>query len=131
VKSGTLNQIAYIPPKVPTIYSALSLGTSATNPAVYGVNTNAQILERGQVVEIVLNNNDMGKHPFHLHGHKFQVVSRSDDNAGNFVQNASTPEVPHMPMQRDVVTVRPGGNLRIRFVADNPGIWLFHCHIEW
>jgi iron transport multicopper oxidase len=98
---------------------------------VYGVNSNAHVLERGQVVEIVLNNNDIGKHPFHLHGHKFQLVSRSDAHVGNFVQNASTPAVPNMPMQRDVVTVRPGGNLRIRFVADNPGIWLFHCHIEW
>ncbi|KAI8844847.1 multicopper oxidase-domain-containing protein [Chytridium lagenaria] len=19
----------------------------------------------------------------------------------------------------------------IRFVADNPGVWFFHCHIEW
>jgi iron transport multicopper oxidase len=116
---------------VPSLYSALTLGNNALNPAVYGTNANAEILERGQVVEIVLNNNDIGKHPFHLHGHKFQLVSRSDENAGNFVQNASTPAIPDMPMSRDTVTIRPGGNLRIRFVADNPGIWLFHCHIEW
>jgi iron transport multicopper oxidase len=24
-----------------------------------------------------------------------------------------------------------GGSATIRFVADNPGINLFHCHIEW
>lgn len=27
--------------------------------------------------------------------------------------------------------VNPLGNIVLRFVADNPGIWLFHCHIEW
>ncbi|KAF4306098.1 iron transport multicopper oxidase fet3 [Botryosphaeria dothidea] len=25
----------------------------------------------------------------------------------------------------------PFGNFVIRFKADNPGVWLFHCHIEW
>jgi iron transport multicopper oxidase len=78
----------------------------------------------------VLNNADTGKHPFHLHGHNFQVVSRSDENAGAFVAEAND-TLPAIPMMRDVILVRPLGNLRIRFVADNPGIWLFHCHIEW
>lgn len=27
--------------------------------------------------------------------------------------------------------VRPKGNIVLRFRADNPGIWLFHCHVEW
>jgi iron transport multicopper oxidase len=27
--------------------------------------------------------------------------------------------------------VHPNGNLVLRFKADNPGVWLFHCHIEW
>ncbi|KFY24514.1 hypothetical protein V491_02129 [Pseudogymnoascus sp. VKM F-3775] len=27
--------------------------------------------------------------------------------------------------------VRPNGNMVLRFRADNPGVWLFHCHIEW
>ena len=34
-------------------------------------------------------------------------------------------------MRRDTVLVRPNGNLVLRFRADNPGVWLFHCHIEW
>jgi iron transport multicopper oxidase len=110
----------------------LSLGEDATNPLVYGSYTNAQVLEAGQVVEIVLNNNDGGKHPFHLHGHNFQVVSRSDDDGGLFNgtvrDNDGTPDT---PMRRDTIVVKPNGNLRLRFIADNPGIWLFHCHIEW
>lgn len=34
-------------------------------------------------------------------------------------------------MRRDVLIVYAGGYAVIRFVADNPGITLFHCHIEW
>jgi iron transport multicopper oxidase len=34
-------------------------------------------------------------------------------------------------MRRDTILVRPNGNIVLRFRADNPGVWLFHCHIEW
>jgi iron transport multicopper oxidase len=34
-------------------------------------------------------------------------------------------------MRRDTLIVKPMSNFVIRFRADNPGIWLFHCHIEW
>lgn len=36
-----------------------------------------------------------------------------------------------MPMRRDTVEVHGGGSAVIRFKADNPGVWLFHCHVEW
>ena len=62
------NDISYVEPKVPTLYSVLTMGGNVSNPAVYGSNTNAFVLEKDQVVEIVLNNDDAGKHPFHLHG---------------------------------------------------------------
>jgi iron transport multicopper oxidase len=35
-------------------------------------------------------------------------------------------------MRRDTVMVPPeGGSRTLRFRADNPGAWFFHCHIEW
>jgi iron transport multicopper oxidase len=129
--SAELNEVTYVSPKVPTLYSALTIGDAANNATPYGVNTNSFILEKGQVVEIVLNNDDPGKHPFHLHGHNFQVVYRSGDDAGFFPDNMTESDFATVPMRRDVIVVRPSGNLVIRFVADNPGIWLFHCHIEW
>ena len=98
------------------------------NPAVYGSSTNSFVLEKGQVVEIVLNNYDPGKHPFHLHGHAFQTVVRSAVDAGAYVNNETFPRV---PMRRDTFMANPNGNIVLRFKADNPGIWLFHCHIEW
>jgi iron transport multicopper oxidase len=122
------NDITYIRPKVPTLYTALTTGELATNATVYGHDTHPFVLEKGQVVDIILNNNDPGKHPFHLHGHHFQLIARSQDDEGFYANNATFPDV---PMRRDTVLVRPNGNMVLRFRADNPGIWLFHCHIEW
>jgi iron transport multicopper oxidase len=39
--------------------------------------------------------------------------------------------VPPIPMRRDTVLVYSEGYVVIRYVADNPGVTLFHCHIEW
>lgn len=33
-------------------------------------------------------------------------------------------------MMRDTVMVPRKGYIVIRFKADNPGIWFFHCHID-
>lgn len=34
-------------------------------------------------------------------------------------------------MRRDTVLVQPNGHAVLRFRTDNPGVWVFHCHIEW
>lgn len=34
-------------------------------------------------------------------------------------------------MRRDTVKVPSGGAIVLRFVANNPGVFLFHCHIDW
>ncbi|KAG0636008.1 Cupredoxin [Tuber brumale] len=113
------NEITYVAPKVPTLYTALSAGEHATNPAIYGRDTNSFVLKHNQVIEIILNNLDPGKHPFHLHGHNFQLVHRSPDDSGPY-NSTSLQNPPKIPMRRDVVLVRPNGNLALRFRADNP-----------
>ncbi|CAG8501261.1 1958_t:CDS:2, partial [Dentiscutata erythropus] len=35
------------------------------------------------------------------------------------------------PPYRDVVTIQPNATTVIRYFVDNPGVWLFHCHIQW
>ncbi|CAD1813728.1 Iron transport multicopper oxidase FET3 [Candida parapsilosis] len=129
------NNISYTAPKVPTILSVLSAGEHATNELVYGSNTNTFVLEEDEVVDIVLNNLDTGTHPFHLHGHVFQVLERGearDDDEDPIAFNASDhAEWPKYPMKRDTLYVRPQSYFVIRFKADNPGVWFFHCHIEW
>ncbi|KAE8867294.1 hypothetical protein PTNB73_05388 [Pyrenophora teres f. teres] len=124
------NDITYVSPKVPTLYSVLSTGANATDAVIYGSNTNSFVLAQNQVVEIVLNNNDPGKHPFHLHGHVFQVVTRSAPDSGPYDPSNTTTPSP-TPMRRDTILVYPNGHIVLRFRSDNPGVWLFHCHIEW
>ncbi|KAH9999530.1 Cupredoxin [Russula vinacea] len=82
-------------------------------------------LTRGQVVEVTIPAGPgavAGPHPVHLHGHSFYVVR----SAGNSSYNWDNPIV------RDVVNMgNTGDQVTIRFVADNPGPWFFHCHIDW
>lgn len=102
---------------MPTLYTTLSTGENASNIGIYGSNTNGYILEKDQIVEIVLNSQDPGKHPFHLHGHSFQAIVRGDENAGAYGNNVSLPQV---PMRRDTFMVNPQSYIVLRFKADNP-----------
>lgn len=124
---GYINGIDYIPQKVPTLYTALNAPANlVNNPTIYGQNSNPNVIPYGSVVELTLSNHDSFAHPFHLHGHNFQVVYR-DPGGANFPINP--PAGP--PMRRDTVLMMAEGSVTIRFVADNPGVTLFHCHIEW
>ncbi|CAF1159421.1 unnamed protein product [Adineta steineri] len=76
------------------------------------------------VVDIFLNNTDTGEHPFHLHGHKFWIIATSDYPNAEFLYAGNY-------IQRDTVSVPALGWAKIRYVANKPGAWLFHCHIEW
>ncbi|KAL7624080.1 hypothetical protein AAE478_005637 [Parahypoxylon ruwenzoriense] len=108
-------------PKVPTLYSALSAGEMATNPTVYGSFTNTFILEKGEIVQIIVNNLDTGRHPFHLHGHHFQAIYRSEEDAGTFEDsNVTEADYQITPMRRDTLVLYPTGNIVLRFRADNP-----------
>jgi len=80
-------------------------------------------------------------HPMHLHGHDFLILGQSASLA-NPLSNTSAP-APfnpatdsaslnfNNPTRRDS-TMLPGfGWLVVAFRSDNPGSWLFHCHIAW
>ncbi|KAJ1323061.1 iron transport multicopper oxidase [Microdochium nivale] len=126
------NNITYKHPTVPTLYTALTSGANATSPEIYGTYTHPMVLAKDSVVQIVVNNLDSGRHPFHLHGHNFQTVYRSDEDGGTFADAVvDAASFPATPMRRDTVVLYPQGNIVLRFRADNAGIWLFHCHIEW
>lgn len=117
VRSAFFNDVTYVRPKVPTLYTVLSTGESASDPRIYGVNANAFVLKKNEVVEIVLNSLDPGKHPFHLHGHNFQAVVRGEEEGGSYLGNDTFPEV---PMRRDTILVHPNSYIVLRFRADNP-----------
>ncbi|KAI1169169.1 multicopper oxidase [Nemania serpens] len=127
---ATINDVTGVPQLVPTLYTALSAGSNAWNPLVYGVNSIPYVIKSGQVVELILNNFDTGGHPWHLHGATFQVIARSGEGEGYYGGGHLTPPHPN-PVRRDTIQINAGGYVALRFKANNPGIHLMHCHIEW
>ncbi|KAJ0840201.1 putative laccase [Helianthus annuus] len=82
-------------------------------------------------VELVIQDTNLlsvESHPFHLHGYNFFVVGTG---VGNF-DPAKDPAKYNLvdPPERNTVGVPTGGWSAIRFRADNPGVWFFHCHLE-
>lgn len=73
-------------------------------------------LKRGQTAKIAMTNKTAFAHPMHLHGHHFRVLTRNGAPA------------PHTPW-RDTVVVERDETVEVTFVADNPGTWMFHCHV--
>ncbi|KAK3940215.1 multicopper oxidase-domain-containing protein [Diplogelasinospora grovesii] len=90
-------------------------------------------------VDIVINNLDDGSHPFHLHGHQFWVLSsyrspgREAWGSCNPFDGSRLSESSRLnlvsPLKKDTVSVPRRGYVVIRVRADNPGIWMLHCHM--
>lgn len=121
------NNQTYVMQKTPTLYTAASVGTDNTDPSMYGA-VLPFIVDYGDVIEIVINNLDPAIHPFHLHGHQFQVIERPESGSGIFDWSGNPSAT---PPRRDVISVNGGSYARLRIQANNPGVFLFHCHIEW
>ncbi|KAM0554812.1 hypothetical protein ACHAPJ_006545 [Fusarium lateritium] len=68
-------------------------------------------------------------HPLHLHGHDFALLAQGD-NYDDFKRGNVTLKFDNPP-RRDTALLPAGGYLVVAFRADNPGSWLFHCHIAW
>ncbi|CCK70703.1 putative oxidoreductase KNAG_0F00310 [Huiozyma naganishii CBS 8797] len=100
-------------------------------------------LAGSQIVEIVVNALDHMRHPWHLHGHHFQVVSLGgggegplrDDNPrarARYAQDvAHWQETGETPMTRDSINIAGNSFAVLRIVTDHPGLWALHCHAEW
>ncbi|GJE96101.1 multicopper oxidase [Phanerochaete sordida] len=80
-----------------------------------------------EVVDLLLENNDDGDHPFHLHGYRPWIVGvgSSTYTPANATLNTVN------PLARDTVEIPANGWVVLRFVTDNPGVWTLHCHIAW
>jgi FtsP/CotA-like multicopper oxidase with cupredoxin domain len=73
-------------------------------------------LEHGRSHVIAMTNATAWHHPIHLHGHAFRVISRN----GTATKYGEW---------QDTVLMAPRERVEIAFVADNPGDWMFHCHV--
>jgi FtsP/CotA-like multicopper oxidase with cupredoxin domain len=74
------------------------------------------VVRRGDVVHVRISNSSGEVHPMHLHGHHAVVLSRD----GKAVTGS--------PWWFDSLDVRDGETFEVAFLADNPGIWMDHCH---
>ena len=88
-------------------------------------------LKYGTVVQLVLQGTNIfagENHPVHLHGYDFYVLATG---FGNFNPETDTAKFNLVdPPQRNTVGVPVSGWAVIRFVADNPGAWIMHCHLD-
>ncbi|KAJ7056509.1 laccase [Mycena amicta] len=117
----TVNGAPFIPPTVPVILQILSGAETAQDLLPPG---SVYTLPPNKVIEISIPGGSPGApHPFHLHGHTFHVIRSAGNSTYNFFD----------PVVRDVVTTGPliTDNTTFRFVTDNAGPWIMHCHIDW
>ena len=77
------------------------------------------MVNEGERVLVRLIHTGAIPHPIHIHGHSFQIVATD----GNLV-----PEVARWT--KDTVLIGPAERYDLAFTADNPGVWMVHCHIE-
>ncbi|KAL2454615.1 Laccase-14 [Abeliophyllum distichum] len=93
--------------------------------------TRVLVLKYNASVELILQGTNVlasDNHPMHLHGYSFYVVGWG---FGNFdpTKDPSTYNLVDPP-QQTTVGIPNNGWVAIRFRANNPGVWLLHCHLE-
>ena len=74
------------------------------------------VVREGDVVRMHIDNHSGEVHPMHLHGHHALVLARNGVPATG------------SPWWVDSLNVRDDESYDIAFVANNPGIWMDHCH---
>ncbi|WP_406512002.1 multicopper oxidase family protein [Streptomyces sp. NBC_00161] len=67
-------------------------------------------VKAGERVRLEFNNSTTMWHPLHLHGHTFALGGRRGG------------------ARKDTALILPNGTLTVDFDADNPGLWMAHCH---
>ena len=74
------------------------------------------VVRKGELVRMTIANHSGSAHPMHLHGHHFLVLSRNGK------------PVTGSPWSVDVLNVKSDETYDVAFRANNPGVWMFHCH---
>jgi FtsP/CotA-like multicopper oxidase with cupredoxin domain len=74
------------------------------------------VLQQGRRYRLLFRNRTDDAHPLHLHRHNFELI----DVNGK----------PTSGIHKDTVIVPMYGRVAVDLVADQPGLSLFHCHIQ-
>jgi len=75
------------------------------------------MVEPGQAVKLHIVNETEEYHPIHIHGHYFTILAKN-----NVPLSGS-------PVHLDSILLAPGETWDVAFIADNPGLWMLHCHV--
>ena len=70
----------------------------------------------GDIVKIHMVDNGPIPHAMHLHGHVLTVLAHNGK------------PLTGSPVRVDTLTVLGGESYDVAFVANNPGLWMLHCH---
>jgi FtsP/CotA-like multicopper oxidase with cupredoxin domain len=73
-------------------------------------------VKRNEVIVFDVWNDSRWPHSMHLHGYHFYVRSNEFENINDY-------------LLRDTYLMQPGEKSKFIVLADNPGKWLFHCHM--
>jgi FtsP/CotA-like multicopper oxidase with cupredoxin domain len=94
--------------QLPPPVTRLPANFHCVNGRAYAGNTPTLKARVGEDVEIHAFGMDSNFHTFHIHGHRWR------DPAGTWTDNPA---------------MGPNESVTARFVEDNPGRWLYHCHV--
>lgn len=114
-------------PNRPLLNELLAGGSGKLN----STEVTALTLNKPGCYDIVINNLDAAlDHSYHLHGVDGWIVA-----TGNGALNTSTISGINFntanPLRRDTQVVGGGSYHVVRVLADNPGVWILHCHLGW
>ncbi|MCD7450511.1 Laccase-7 [Datura stramonium] len=106
---------------------------NSMNPAIIMTKKSTKVkkIKFNTTVEIVFQNTALigiENHPIHLHGFNFYVLAQGFGNYNPAVDRKKFNLV--NPQERNTIGVPVGGWAVIRFRANNPGVWLMHCHLD-
>ncbi|KAK1553887.1 hypothetical protein Q3G72_004910 [Acer saccharum] len=94
--------------------------------------TKVKVLEYGEEVEIIFQSSNVlnasEDHPMHLHGHSLYMIG-AGGGIFDFDENPKFYNLVDPPYINTAAIPRKGW-MAVRFRALNPGVWLWHCHLE-
>jgi FtsP/CotA-like multicopper oxidase with cupredoxin domain len=77
---------------------------------------NEFVLHQGQRYRLTFHNRTDDGHPLHLHRHQWEIVDVNTRPTAGII--------------KDTIVVPFYGRAAVEFTADQPGLTLFHCHIQ-
>jgi len=89
----------------------------------------------GEVIDLIFQNtnrtwdNTQEQHSIHVHGHAYWVLG-SGLGFGNASEYPPSLNLVN-PVKVDTFTLPAYGWLHVRIVANNPGVWMVHCHVSF